>query len=490
MAQSDTNGSLSDWSAFGRALPNTIVNQLAYNTTADVLAVSLYGRGIWTLDDVTSYFSTATVLQFGLADNNSTPDTSQLGGNRPLIKYGTGVLTIMSDATYTGGTTINAGTLQIGNGGTSGSIIGDVNDNGTLAFNRSDIVTFSGVVSGTGALTQVGTGTTILTGANIYSGGTTIAAGTLQLGNGGTAGSIIGDVVDNATLAFNRADTVTFAGAISGMGALVHAGSGITILTGENTYTGGTTVGAGTLQIGNGGTSGSIVGNVIDNATLAFNSSDTVTFPGIISGTGSVVQAGAGATVLSGANTYGGGTTLASGTIVVGNNSALGTGTLAMAAGTTLSFLNTANFTVGNPITISGDPFFAPPANTTQTLTGVISDGGAPGTLDMTGAGTLVLSAINTYTGPTNVDAGTLQVNGSIATSSLTSVNNGGTLAGAGTVGNTQINGGGSFAPGAPVWPARRWRSPAIFRSSPARLLWCRPTQRPPRVPMSAARRR
>ena len=219
MAQSDTNGSLSDWSAFGRALPNTIVNQLAYNTTADVLAVSLYGRGIWTLYDVTSYFSTATVLQFGLADNNSTPDTSQLGGNRPLIKYGTGVLTIMSDATYTGGTTINAGTLQIGNGGTSGSIIGDVNDNGTLAFNRSDIVTFCGVVSGTGALTQVGSGTTILTGANIYCGGTTIAAGTLQLGNGGTTGSIIGDVVDNATLAFNRADTVTFAGAISGTGA-------------------------------------------------------------------------------------------------------------------------------------------------------------------------------------------------------------------------------------------------------------------------------
>ena len=161
-----------------------------------------------------------------------------------------------------------------------------------------------------------------------------------------------------------------------------------------------------------------------------------------------------------------------------------------MAAGTTLSFLNSANFTVGNPITIAGDPFFAPPANTTQTLSGVISDGGAPGTLEMKGAGTLVLSAVNTYTGPTNVNAGALQVNGSIATSSLTSVNNGGTLAGIGTVGNTQINGGGIFAPGASVWPAHRWRSPAIFRSSLARLLWCRSTQRPPRAPMSAAWRR
>ena len=250
-------------------------------------------------------------------------------------------------------------------------------------------------------------------------------------------------------LAFNRTDSVTFGGVVSGTGALAQAGSGTTILTGANTYTGGTTICAGTLQIGNGGTAGSIVGDVTDNAALVFNRSDSVTYGGVVSGTGPSPRP-APATLPHGANTYSGGTTLAeTGTIVVGNNSALGTGTLAMAAGTTLSFLNTANFTVGNPITISGDPFFAPPANTTKP-TGVISDGGAPGTLDMTGAGTLVLSAINTYTGPTNVDAGTLQVNGSIATSSLTSVNNGGTLAGAGTVGNTQINGGGSFAPGAP----------------------------------------
>ena len=75
---------------------------------------------------------------------------------------------------------------MLGNGGTSGGIVGDVTNNGTLAFNRSDAVTFAGVISGAGAVNQVGTGATVLTGDNSYAGGTTIAAGTLQLGDGGT----------------------------------------------------------------------------------------------------------------------------------------------------------------------------------------------------------------------------------------------------------------------------------------------------------------
>src|SRR5690606_995544 len=97
---------------------------------------------------------------------------------------------------YTGGTAITAGTLQLGNGGTTGSILGDVANAGMLAFNRSDAYVFSGVVSGAGALSQIGTGTTILTGENTYAGGTMIAAGTLRLGDGGTSGSIVGDVAN------------------------------------------------------------------------------------------------------------------------------------------------------------------------------------------------------------------------------------------------------------------------------------------------------
>jgi autotransporter-associated beta strand protein len=82
-------------------------------------------------------------------------------------------------------------------------------DNGALVFERSDVVTFPGVISGTGSVTQAGIGTAILTGNNTYSGGTTITAGTLQLGNGGATGSIIGNVADNGTLAFDRSDIVT-----------------------------------------------------------------------------------------------------------------------------------------------------------------------------------------------------------------------------------------------------------------------------------------
>ena len=77
----------------------------------------------------------------------------------------------------------------------------------------------------------------------------TIAAGALQLGNGGTTGSIVGNVVDTATLAFDRSDAATFAGAISGSGSVSQIGSGATILTGANAYTGQTLVTAGQLYV-------------------------------------------------------------------------------------------------------------------------------------------------------------------------------------------------------------------------------------------------
>ncbi|PVY30454.1 autotransporter-associated beta strand repeat-containing protein, partial [Paraburkholderia silvatlantica] len=155
--------------------------------------------------------------------------------------------------TYTGGTTISAGTLQLGNGTTNGSITGNVTDNAILAFDPASGTTMTepGVISGTGQVQQIGTGTTVLTGTNIYTGGTTISAGTLQLGNGSTNGSIAGNITDNATLAFDPASgsTMTEAGVISGIGQVEQIGAGTTVLSGVNTYTGGTTINAGTLQI-------------------------------------------------------------------------------------------------------------------------------------------------------------------------------------------------------------------------------------------------
>jgi len=82
--------------------------------------------------------------------------------------------------------------------------------------------TYAGIIGGTGGLTLTG-GTEILTGTNTYTGGTTISAGTLQIGNGGTSGSVAGNITNNGALAFNRSDSVTYAGVISGTGSLTQA---------------------------------------------------------------------------------------------------------------------------------------------------------------------------------------------------------------------------------------------------------------------------
>ena len=120
--------------------------------------------------------------------------------------------------------------------------------------------------------------------------------------------------------------------------------------------------------------------------------------------------------------------------------------------GTTAGSIQGAgNFFLGSKaLTVGG-------ANLSTTVDGIIADGGVSGgtggSLVKTGTGTLTLNNTNTYTGATGVNGGTLWVDGSIATSSLTSVNNGGTLVGIGTVGNTVVNSGGIFAPGTPGVP-------------------------------------
>ncbi|RKF49455.1 hypothetical protein BCY88_17685 [Paraburkholderia fungorum] len=254
------------------------------------------------------------------------------GDGGVLVKQGAGTLTLTGDNTYDGGTQIDAGTVQIGNGGTAGSIQGDVLNNGALVVDRADEVTLSGAISGTGTLTQAGTGTTILTGDSTFAGPTTIDSGTLQLGDGGTSGSLTGPIVNNAALAVDRSDTVVLPGVISGTGSLTQMGTGTTVLAGENTYTGGTTIDAGTLQIGNGGTTGSIVGDVTNNGTLAFNRADTVTFSNLISGTGGLVQAGPGTLNLEGDQTYSGPTTVQGGVLAV--NGSIQSATNVMAGGT------------------------------------------------------------------------------------------------------------------------------------------------------------
>ncbi|HKU98385.1 MAG TPA: autotransporter-associated beta strand repeat-containing protein, partial [Vineibacter sp.] len=319
--------------------------------------------------------------------------TAPLGGS--VVKTGGGTLVLTADSTFVSGVTINDGRLQFGNGGTTGSIAADITNNAVLAFNRSDTFTFGNVISGTGAVEQNGSGTTVLTADNTYIGGTTINAGTLQIGNGGTTGSIVGDVTNNGTLAFNR-DALTFTGVIAGSGA-VDVQAGTITFTANNTYTGVTTIRTGAqLALGdNVSNSGSIAGNVVlDGGGLTFNRPDTMTFGGTISGTGVVTQFGSGTTILTGNNTYSGNTQIFFGTLVAGTSSALGTSTVVMNAGATLGYADGVTITNQIAIAVPGAPINLDVASGTATQAGTITPIFS-GAIVKTGAGTLVLTADN-----------------------------------------------------------------------------------------------
>jgi autotransporter-associated beta strand protein len=112
-------------------------------------------------------------------------------------------------------------------------------------------ITLSNNISGSFGLTKVGADTVILSGATNGTTTTTISAGTLQVGNGGTTGTLgSGAVTDNAALSFKRSDNVSVGNAISGSGTLDQVGTGIVTLTNANTYSGATTVNSGTLATG------------------------------------------------------------------------------------------------------------------------------------------------------------------------------------------------------------------------------------------------
>jgi autotransporter-associated beta strand protein/probable HAF family extracellular repeat protein len=156
---------------------------------------------------VTNNGPNAATLSVG-SDNTSTTFIGKIqdGTSRiALIKEGSGTLTLTGASTYTGGTTISAGTLQIGNGGISGSISGNVTNNGVFAINRSDAYTFDAAISGNGAFQQNGLGATTLSNTSTYTGATTVNAGTL---------SVTGDISKSSVL------TVNVGGALIGTGTV------------------------------------------------------------------------------------------------------------------------------------------------------------------------------------------------------------------------------------------------------------------------------
>ena len=370
----------------------------ASNEVASLAGTGLVvNNGVGTATLTTGGNLSSTVFSGVLSDG-----TGVLG----LTKVGGGQLTLTWADTYTGGTTISAGILGIGDGGATGSIVGNVLDNGQVIFNRSDLVTFGGVVSGTGSLVKEGGGTLVLTGANAYTGGTFIESGTLQIGDGGTTGSIVGPVVANGALVYDLNTPVTFAGLISGPGGLIVNAAGLT-LTADNTYTGDAVIPVGGhLQLGNGGATGSIVGDVVNQGTLLVSRSNGSVLSGNISGAGVLEQLGPGTLTLTGTNSYSGGTVILGGVLSVDRDAELGLvapglGGIIISGGELLT--TSPGFTSARAIELSvGTDVMAATSGTLATYTGVISGSSAlvVGEASSDNAGTIVLSNLgNSYLG-------------------------------------------------------------------------------------------
>ena len=419
---------------------------------------------------------TNTARTLTLAGGNAVVNTLGL----TLGDNGTGATTLVMNApnfwaltgnnTYTGGTIINNGWLVIGHGGTSGSILGDVTDNGELAFERSDTFTYQGVISGTGGLDQTGTGTLILSGNNTYTGNTWVEAGTLLATTSSGFGSGSVAVFDSATLQLQGNITVANALELFGTGT---AGNGaLENVSGNNTASGAITLDADSRINSDAGTL--TLSNTLDNAghALTLGGAGNLAASGVIAGAGSLTKDGTGTATLAGASTYSGGTAVNAGTLVAAGSSALGTGTVTVGSGATLQA--SGGITLNNDLTLSGTgtagngAFQSVSDNTTLngdiTLSGntrINSDTGTltlngniinnpsaltfggtgnidsyaeisgAGSLTKDGAGTATLYWPNTYTGATIINGGVLGVS---------NIANGGLASGLGASSNAAAN--------------------------------------------------
>jgi autotransporter-associated beta strand protein len=369
-----------------------------------------------------------SVLTFGLAADGSF--AGKLGGdllnenNLSIVKSGAGILTLSSANTFTGGTTLSAGGITLDNALALGTgtvtLTGGTLNVGTFAL-ANTVVLNGGAISGTGSIggltasvgsvatklvgsgdiTKSGAGVLELQGANgateAYTGNVTLSAGTIKFTGAGSLGAVNssvaaydGTIANAGILEFAGTATQALNGIISGAGSLKVSGAGQVLLSGNNTYSGGTTVSAGTAtantatSFGSGtvtlsGTGvvdvgGQAVANsfVVNGGTLqggTINVTKVTGTAGTISvnlnGTGGFTKSGAGTLILGGTNSYTGGTTINGGTLLVsgtvgavtvasggtlggsgfvGNTSVSSGGTIA--AGASVGLLNVANLTL------------------------------------------------------------------------------------------------------------------------------------------------
>ncbi|MCL2041064.1 MAG: autotransporter-associated beta strand repeat-containing protein [Bacteroidales bacterium] len=500
---------------------------------ANSSGVTIYGDGKLqisankTIKALSSDVATAEVIlgsnTLTIGDNSST-FAGKISGTGGISKSGSGTLTLTGANSYTGATTINAGTLALGTNGTIANSLGvtlynsgklsiagnktikalssgssgtevTLGSSSTLTINNSSACTFVGVISGTGGITKSESATLTLNGANTYTGLTTINAGTIVLDTNGTIAASSGvtlsgsgklEIKASKTIkALNSSSSTSsvllgtstltigtsggsdgggaFAGVISGISGIgiIKNGSATLTLNGANTYTGLTTINAGTIVLSatgtiastngvtmNGGTLDISAGNKTINGLSSSSSTskvvlggstltiDTGTFNGIISGTGGITKYETGTFTLNGANTYTGATTINAGMLLLGINGTIATSSgvtlsgsgefrLSMGAGSkTIKSLNSSSTTAR--VELNGNTLIIGTSTTSNdgggTFAGAISDGN----ITKQGTATLTLDGINSsYTGATTINAGTLALgtNGAITNSSGVTLN-------------------------------------------------------------------
>ncbi len=388
----------------GGNLPYSDPSPVSFNDTASPGATTI---------NVAAVVSPAIVSVASSTNNYTFQGNGAIAGTGALVKDGTSTLTILTNNSYSGTTTISNGTIQVGNGGTNGSLgSGPIANSGVLSYNRSDVVTVANSISGRGSLLQLGPGTLILTANNSY-GSTLVSAGTLQVGNGGTIGSVgTGpiSIASDAALVIDRSDNINLANAISGSGTLSIAGSGSLTLSGANTLSGGVSINQGTFSTNYLPSSAPAGGGNIGFSNLP---------PGtiVISGNGTFQYTGT-AVTSSDTVTLGppGGTLDASGA----SNAALNLSNTAAVAFSS----NTSPAT----LTLTG------PSTGANTLAAAIADPGTGANVTnvvKNGTGTWVLTGAATYTGGTVVNHGTLRLSltgGGVMGGAAAMVNNDATL--------------------------------------------------------------
>ncbi|WP_395709007.1 autotransporter domain-containing protein [Reyranella sp.] len=353
----------------------TSVDRIAFAANAPPYILAIFSNGVLTLTGAGIANASPNLASFEVYNGSLTlQGAATLGQSRVVGMVATGALNIsgLTAASTTVGSIEGNGVVNLG---AKQLIVGGNNLS----------TTFTGRIDGAGgSIVKVGSGSLTLTGANSYGGGTTVSAGVLQ----GNATSLRGDITNNATVVFDQGNTGLYAGNMSGTGGLAKQGSGLLALSGTNSFSGGTTVNGGTLQLAssaallsgsaltiNGGTldlnghnltvstvAGSGGALALGTATLTAGNAVSATLAAAISGTGGLVKQGPATLTLTGASTYTGPTTVNSGILAVN-------GSLA------------SNVTIGSSGAIGGTGVIGGLTNNG----GIISPGNAIGTLTIAG---------------------------------------------------------------------------------------------------------